>query len=127
LAPWTDTGSTVDQQKALTLANDIIQRALAHGMRVDVVMMAGSLSTTTAAGLICIADPAAITAWTAGWRAVLALLPDTFHVAFEPLNEPPDCPHGNQAWDAAQLSLYHQVRARDGAGPIGAGRYCLQS
>jgi len=43
--PWTDTGSTADQQKALTLANGIIQQALSNGMRVDVVMMAGSLST----------------------------------------------------------------------------------
>jgi endoglucanase len=111
LAPWTDTGSTADQQKALTLANGIIQRALASGMRVDVVMMAGSLSTTTAAGLICTADPTAVAAWTAGWQAVLALLPDTFHVAFEPLNEPPDCPQGNQVWDGTQLWLYHQVRA----------------
>ena len=111
LAPWTDTGSTADQQKALTLANGIIQRALASGMRVDVVMMAGSLSTTTAAGLICTADPTAVAAWTAGWQAVIALLPDTFHVAFEPLNEPPDCPQGNQVWDATQLWLYHQVRA----------------
>ena len=111
LAPWTDTGSVADQQKALTLANGIIQQALANGMRVDVVMMAGSLSTTTAAGLICTADPSAVVAWTAGWQAVLALLPDTFHVAFEPLNEPPNCPNGNKVWDTAQLSLYHQVRA----------------
>ena len=29
LAPWTDTGSTADQQQALTLANGIIQQALA--------------------------------------------------------------------------------------------------
>jgi hypothetical protein len=111
LAPWTDTGSTADQQKALTLANGIVQQALAHGMRVDVVMMAGSLSTTTAAGLICTANPSAVAAWTAGWLAVLALLPDTFHLAFEPLNEPPNCAEGNRAWDAAQLSVYHQVRA----------------
>src|SRR5215475_11427759 len=80
-------------------------------MRVDVVMMAGSLPTTTAAGLICIADPSAVAAWTTGWQAILALLPDTFHVAFEPLNEPPNCPDGDEAWDAAQLSLYHQVRS----------------
>jgi hypothetical protein len=79
-------------------------------MRVDVAMMAGSLSTTTAAGLICTANPSAVAAWTAGWQAVLALLPDTFHVAFEPLNEPPSCAEGTTAWDAAQLSLYHQVR-----------------
>ena len=110
LAPWTDTGSTADQQRGLTLANGIIQQALAYGMRVDVVMMAGSLSTTTAAGLICTANPSAVAAWTAGWQAVLALLPDTFHVAFEPLNEPPNCAEGTTAWDAAQLSLYHQVR-----------------
>jgi hypothetical protein len=111
LAPWTDTGSTTDQQKALTLANGIIQQALSNGMRVDVVMMAGSLATTTATGLICTADPSAVAAWTTGWRAVLALLPDTFHVAFEPLNEPPDCSDRNKAWDTAQLSLYRQVRA----------------
>ncbi len=111
LAPWTDTGSTAEQEKALTFANGIIQQALSHGMRVDVVMMAGSLSTTTASGLICAAEPSAVALWTAGWQAVLALLPDTFHVAFEPLNEPPDCPHGNKVWDTAQLSLYHQVRA----------------
>jgi hypothetical protein len=110
LAPWTDTGTTADQQRGLTLANGIIQQALAYGMRVDVVMMAGSLSTTTAAGLICTANPSAVAAWTAGWQAVLALLPDTFHVAFEPLNEPPNCAEGTTAWDAAQLSLYHQVR-----------------
>ena len=73
-------------------------------------MMAGSLSTTTAAGLICTANPSAVAAWTAGWEAVFALLPDTFHVAFEPLNEPPNCAEGTTAWDAAQLSLYHQVR-----------------
>jgi endoglucanase len=112
LAPWTDTGSTTDQQKALTLANGIIQQALSYGMRVDVAMMQGSLSTTTAAGLICTADPSAVAAWTAGWQAVLGLLPDTFHVAFEPLNEPPNCSDGNKVWDAAQLSLYRQVRAR---------------
>jgi hypothetical protein len=111
LAPWTDTGSTADQQKTLTLANGIIQRALAYGMRVDVVMMAGSLATTTAAGLICTADPAAVAAWTAGWQAVLALLPDTFHIAFEPLNEPPDCSDGYKVWDDAQLSLYRKIRA----------------
>jgi endoglucanase len=111
LAPWTDTGSTADQQKALTLANGIIQQALSNGMQIDVVMMAGSLSTTTAAGLVCTADPSAVAAWTAGWQAVLALLPDSPHVAFEPLNEPPDCSEGDEAWDAAQLSLYHQVRA----------------
>lgn len=96
--------------EGLTLANGIIQQALAYGMRVDVAMMAGSLSTTTAAGLICTANPSAVAAWTAGWQAVLALLPDTFHVAFEPLNEPPSCAEGTTAWDAAQLSLYHQVR-----------------
>jgi hypothetical protein len=111
MAPWTDTGSVTDQQRALTLANEIIQQALSKGMRVDVVMMAGSLSTTTAAGLICTADPSAVAAWMAGWQAVLALLPDTFHVAFEPLNEPPDCIEGDKVWDAAQLSLYHHVRA----------------
>jgi endoglucanase len=111
LAPWTDTGSTADQQKALTLANGIIEQALSKSIRVDVVMMAGALSTTTAAGLICTADPSAVAAWTTGWQAVLALLPDTFHVAFEPLNEPPNCSDGNKVWDAAQLSLYHQVRA----------------
>ena len=110
LAPWTDTGSTADKQRGLTLANGIIKQALAYGMRVDVVMMAGSLSTTTAAGLICTANPSAVAAWTAGWEAVFALLPDTFHVAFEPLNEPPNCAEGTTAWDAAQLSLYHQVR-----------------
>jgi hypothetical protein len=74
-------------------------------------MMAGSLSTTTASRLICTADPSAVAAWTAGWRALLALLPDTFHVAFEPLNEPPDCAKGDKVWDVAQLSLYHEVRA----------------
>lgn len=111
LAPWTDTGSTADQQKALTLASGIIEQALSKGMRVDVVMMAGSLSSTTAAGLICTADPSAVVAWRAGWQAVLALLPDTFHIAFEPLNEPPDCPQGIDIWDDTQLSLYHQVRA----------------
>jgi endoglucanase len=111
MAPWTDTGSVAEQQKALTLANGIIQQALAKGERIDVVMMAGSLSTTTASGLICTADPSAVAAWTAGWQAVLALVPDTFHVAFEPLNEPPDCAKGDKVWDAAQLSLYHQVRA----------------
>jgi hypothetical protein len=57
LAPRTDTGSTADQQRGLTLANGITQQALAYGMRVDVVMMAGSLSTTTAAGLICLPIP----------------------------------------------------------------------
>jgi hypothetical protein len=111
LAPWTDTRSTVDQQKALTLASGIIEQALSKGMRVDVVMMAGSLSTTTAAGLICTPDPSAVAAWRAGWQAVLALLPDTFHAAFEPLNEPPNCRDGNKLWNAAQLSLYRQVRA----------------
>jgi endoglucanase len=111
LAPWTDTGSTADQQKALTLASGIIEQALSQGMRVDVAMMAGSLSTTTATGLICTADRSAVIAWRAGWRAVLGLLPDTFHVAFEPLNEPPDCPKGDKVWDATQLSLYHQLRA----------------
>lgn len=110
LAPWTDTGSTADQEMALTLANGIIQQALSKAMRVDVVMMAGSLSTTTAAGLVCTADPSAVTAWTTGWQAVLALLPDTFHVAFEPLNEPPNCAEGDKVWDATQLSLYHEVR-----------------
>jgi hypothetical protein len=40
LAPWTDTGSALDQQKALTLANGIVQRALGYGLRVDVVMFA---------------------------------------------------------------------------------------
>jgi len=104
LAPWTDTGSTADQQKALTLASGIIEQALSKGMRVDVVMMAGSLSSTTAAGLICTADPSAVAAWRAGWQAVLALLPDTFHIAFEPLNEPPDCPQGIDVWDDTQLS-----------------------
>ena len=54
-------------------------------------------------------------AWTSGWRAVLGLLPDTFHVAFEPLNEPPDCPQGIDVWDDTQLSLYHQIRALRGA------------
>src|SRR5271169_7070345 len=44
------------------------------------------------------------------WRAVLALLPDSSRVAFEPLNEPPNCTEGNEVWDAAQLSLYHQIR-----------------
>src|ERR1700680_2573855 len=34
LAPWTDTGSTADQQRGLTLANGIIQQALASRMRV---------------------------------------------------------------------------------------------
>jgi hypothetical protein len=29
---------------------------------------------------------------------------------FEPLNEPPNCAEGTTSWDAAQLSLYHQVR-----------------
>jgi hypothetical protein len=111
LAPWTDTGSEADQQEALMPAGGIIEQALSKGMRVDVVMMAGSLSTTTASGLICTANPAAVAAWTAGWRAVLALLPDTFHVAFEPLNEPPDCPDGYKVWDNAQVSLYHRVRA----------------
>jgi hypothetical protein len=91
LAPWTDTGSSLDQHKAVTLANEIIQQALTYGMRVDVVMMAGSLPTTTAAGLICAADPSAVAAWTEGWQAVLALLPDSPDVAFEPLNEPPNC------------------------------------
>jgi hypothetical protein len=110
LAPWTDTGSSVDQEMALIFANGIIQQALSKGMRVDVVMMAGSLSTTTAAGLVCTADPSAVTAWTAGWQAVLALLPDTFHVAFEPLNEPPNCAEGEKMWDATQLSLYKEVR-----------------
>jgi hypothetical protein len=52
LAPWTDTGSIADQEMALTLANGIIQQALSKGMRVDVVMMAGSLATTTVAGLV---------------------------------------------------------------------------
>jgi hypothetical protein len=111
LAPWTDTGSTTDQQKALTLAKGIIEQARSKGMKVDVVMMAGSLSTTTAAGLICTATPSAVASWTTGWQAVLALLPDTFRIAFEPLNEPPNCSEGDKVWDAAQLSLYHQVRA----------------
>jgi endoglucanase len=111
LAPWTDTSSTLNQQKALTLVNGIIQRALGDGKRVDVVMMAGSLPTTTATGLICTADPSAVAAWTAGWHAVLALLPDSPNVAFETLNEPPNCAAGDKVWDAAQLSLYHQVRA----------------
>jgi hypothetical protein len=60
LAPWTDTGSTLDQQKSLTLANGIIQQALTLGMRVDVVMVAGSLPTTTATGLICTANPSTV-------------------------------------------------------------------
>jgi endoglucanase len=111
LAPWTDTGSMADQQKALTLANGIIQQALSNGMQIDVVMMAGSLPTTTATGLICTADPSAVATWTAGWQAVLALLPDSPNVAFETLNEPPNCTAGDKVWDAAQLSLYHQVRA----------------
>jgi endoglucanase len=111
LAPWTDTGSSLDQQRAVTLANEIIQQALTYGMRVDVVMMAGSLPTTTAAGLICAADPSAVAAWTEGWQAVLALLPDSTDVAFEPLNEPPNCAQGIDVWDDTQLSLYHQVRA----------------
>ena len=111
LALWTDNGSTADQQKALTLADGIIQQALGYGMRVDVVMMAGSLPTTTTAGLICTADPSAVAAWTTGWQTVLALLPDSSNVAFEPLNEPPNCAAGNQIWNAAQLSLYRQVRA----------------
>jgi len=111
LAPWTDTGSTADQQTALALANGIIQQALGYGMRVDVVMMAGSLPTTTAAGLICTADPTAAAAWATGWRTVLALLPDSANVAFEPLNEPPNCAVGDQVWDAAQFSLYRQFRA----------------
>ena len=111
LAPWTDTGSTADQQNALTLASGIIQRALGYGMRVDVVMMAGSLPTTTAAGLICTADPTAVAAWTTGWQSFLALLPDSPNVAFEPLNEPPNCAAGDQVWDAAQLSLYRQFRS----------------
>jgi hypothetical protein len=111
LAPWTDAESRSDQDKALILANGIIEQALSQGMRVDVVMMAGSLPTTTAAGLICTADPSTVAAWTAGWRAVLALLPDSSHVAFEPLNEPPNCTEGNEVWDAAQLSLYRQIRA----------------
>jgi hypothetical protein len=34
MAPWTDTGSVTDQQKALTLANGIIQQALAKGKQV---------------------------------------------------------------------------------------------
>jgi len=110
LAPWTDTESRSDQETALTLANWITEQALSRGMRIDVVMMAGSLPTTTAAGLICTADPSAVAAWTAGWRAVLALLPDSSRVAFEPLNEPPNCTEGNEVWDAAQLSLYHQIR-----------------
>jgi hypothetical protein len=66
MAPWIDTGSVADQQEALTLANGIIQQALAKGERIDVVMMAGSLSTTTASRLICTADPSAVAAWTAG-------------------------------------------------------------
>jgi endoglucanase len=111
LAPWTDTGSTADQQKALALANGIIQQALGCGMRVDVVMMAGSLPTTTATGLICMADPSAVAAWTKGWQTVLALLPDSPNIAFEPLNEPPNCAAGDQIWDAPQLSLYRQLRS----------------
>jgi hypothetical protein len=111
LAPWTDTGSTADQQNALTLASGIIQRALGYGMRVDVVMMAGSLPTTTAAGLICTADPSAVVAWTTGWQTVLALLPDSSNIAFEPLNEPPNCAAGDQIWDTAQLFLYRQFRS----------------
>jgi hypothetical protein len=111
LAPWTDTGSTADQQKALALANGIIQQALGYGMRVDVVMMAGSLPTTTATGLICMADPSAVAAWTKGWQTVLALLPDSPNIAFEPLNEPPNCAAGDQIWDAPQLSLYRQLRS----------------
>ena len=111
LAPWTDTGLPADQQKALTLANGIIQQALGYGMRVVVVMMAGSLPTTTATGLICTADPSAVAAWTTGWRSVLALLPDNPNIAFEPLNEPPDCAAADQVWDAAQLSLYRQLRS----------------
>jgi endoglucanase len=111
LAPWTDTGLPADQQKALTLANGIIQQALGYEMRVVVVMMAGSLPTTTATGLICTADPSAVAAWTSGWRSVLALLPDNPNIAFEPLNEPPNCAAGDQVWDAAQLSLYRQLRS----------------
>jgi hypothetical protein len=111
LAPWTDTGSSLDQQKAVTLANGIIQQAFTFGMRVDVVMMAGSLPTTTATGLICTADPSAVAAWTAGWQAVLALLPDSPNVAFEPLNEPPNCADGKAVWDDTQLSLYQQFRS----------------
>ena len=52
VAPWIDTGSVADEQEELTLANGIIQQVLAKGQRIDVVMMAGSLSTTTSAGLI---------------------------------------------------------------------------
>jgi hypothetical protein len=100
-----------DQQKALILANEIIHQVLSRGMQVDVVMMAGSLSTTTAARLVCTAEPSAVAAWTAGWQAVLTLLPDTSHVAFEPLNEPPGCSKGDKVWNTTQLSLYHQVRA----------------
>jgi endoglucanase len=73
--------------------------------------MAGSLPTTTATGLICIADPSAAAAWTAGWQAVLALLPDSPNIAFEPLNEPPNCADGKAVWDDAQLSLYQQFRS----------------
>jgi hypothetical protein len=46
MASWTDTRSVADQREALTRANGIIQQALAKGERIDVVMMAGSLSTT---------------------------------------------------------------------------------
>jgi hypothetical protein len=84
MAPWIDTGSVADQQEALILANGIIQQVLAKGQRIDVVMMAGSPSTTTSPGLICTAAPSAMAACTAGWHAVLALLPDTFHVRSSP-------------------------------------------
>jgi endoglucanase len=110
LAPWTETGSTADQQRALTLAAGIVEQALAVGLGVDVTMLAGRTAETTAFALVCRADPGAVAAWTRGWQAVLALLPDNPQVAFEPLNEPPNCSTPG-TWDTVQLSLYKQVRA----------------
>jgi hypothetical protein len=42
MASWTDTGSVADQRQALTLANGMIQQALAKSKRIDVVKMAAS-------------------------------------------------------------------------------------
>ena len=78
------------------LARFFIDRPVFAWVLAILVMMAGALPTTTAAGLICTANPPAVAAWTVAWQAVLALLPDSANVAFEPLNEPPNCADGNR-------------------------------
>jgi cellulase (glycosyl hydrolase family 5) len=113
IASWTDTGNVTDQQIALALTSGIINQALSLGMRVDVVMMPGTTSSSSGSGLICSPQPAVVAAWTEAWQQTLALLPDSPYTAFEPLSEPPNCSVGRtDAWTAAQFSLYQQVRAR---------------